>query len=64
MELKKLEPKTLAESLREMAVGETVIAPDGYAISTVKKACSELASEGYLYQTSQRTGTQTITRLK
>lgn len=64
MELKKLEPKTLAETLREMKVGETALAPDGYAITTVKKACCELTAEGLLFQTSMRTGTQTITRLK
>lgn len=63
-EFRKLEPQTLAEALRRMAVGETVEAPDGYSVATVRKTCTELIQAGYLFQTSQRTGTQTITRLK
>lgn len=64
MELKKLKTASLADALKEMNVGETCIAPDGYAPATVIKTCSELKDKGYLFQTSQRAGVQIITRLK
>lgn len=64
MELKKLKTQSLNDALREMNIGETCIAPDEVSVAHVKRTCSELKSEGYLFATSQRTGVQTITRLK
>lgn len=63
-DIKKLKVASLPVALKEMAVGETCIAPDGYAPRTVRVACTDLRAEGYLFQTSTRTGIQTITRLK
>lgn len=62
--IKKLETATLDEALVAMAVGETCIAPDGYTVRTVRRACSDLKKRGYLFQTTMRSGEQTITRLK
>lgn len=64
MELKKLKTSSLADALREMKVGETCLSPDECTPKTVIKTCVELKSQGYLFQTSTRTGTQTVTRLK
>lgn len=64
MELKKLKPATLADVLLEMNVGESRIAPDGYAPQTVIKTCTELRTKGVMFQTSRRTGVQIVTRLK
>lgn len=64
MELKKLKTQSLCDALREMKVGETCIAPDGCSVAHVKRTCSELKAEGYLFATSQRAGVQTVTRLK
>lgn len=63
-ELKKLQTATLAEALMQMSVGETCIAPDGYAPKSVIRTCAELKSQGYIYQTTQRTGQQLITRIQ
>lgn len=64
MELRKLKTSSLADALMEMNVGETCIAPDECLPAYVKRMCSELKNKGYLYLTSTKTGTQTITRLK
>lgn len=64
MELKKLKTASLSDALKELSIGETRIAPDGYAPKTVIKACSELKSEGYIFTTCQREGIQVVTRLK
>lgn len=64
MELKKLIVGSLADALRKMTVGETCIAPDECKSTTVIKTCACLKNEGYLFQTSKRTGVQTVTRLK
>lgn len=64
MEIKKLHTASLSEALASMQVGETCLAPDGYAPVSVRKTCAEMKSKGYLFQTSCRTGGQTITRLK
>lgn len=64
MELKKLKTASLSDALKEMAIGESCIAPDGYSPKTVIKTCSELKGEGYLFNTSRRVGKQIITRLK
>lgn len=64
MELKKLKTQSLPDALKLMSIGETCIAPDECAPAYVKRACSELKIQGYLFQTSTRTGVQTITRLK
>ncbi len=64
MELKKLKTASLADALREMRVGETCISPDECSPKTVTKTCVELKSQGFLFQTSTRTGVQTVTRLK
>lgn len=64
MEIKKLKTASLADALAEMQVGEICLAPDGYSPKTVVKTCVEMKSKGFLFQTSQRAGVQTITRLK
>lgn len=64
MEIKKLKTASLADALAEMQVGESCLAPDGYSPKTVIKTCVELRQKGYLFQTSQRAGVQTVTRLK
>ncbi|MBD5283351.1 MAG: hypothetical protein HDS31_01900 [Bacteroides sp.] len=64
MELKKLKTSSLADALREMQIGETCLSPDECTPKTVVKTCAELKSEGYLFQTSMRTGRQTVTRLQ
>lgn len=63
MELKKLNAFTLVEALKNMSVGETCLAPDGYTIPRVKRSCVYLNAKGYTFQTSSRTGQFTITRL-
>lgn len=64
MELKKLKTSSLADALRDMKIGETCLSPDECTPKTVIKTCVELKAEGYLFQTSTRTGVQTVTRLK
>jgi len=64
MELKKLKTASLSDALAEMQIGESCLAPDGYAPKTVIKTCVEMKAKGYLFQTSQRSGVQTITRLQ
>lgn len=64
MGLKKLKTQSLPEALMAMSIGETCISPDECSPAYVKRACSELKADGYLYQTSRRLGVQTITRLK
>ena len=64
MGIKKLRTASLADALAEMQVGESCLAPDGYTPKTVIKTCVEMKDRGYLFQTSQRSGTQTVTRLK
>lgn len=64
MEIKKLKTASLADALTDMTIGETCVAPDGYQPKSVTKTCVELKEQGYLFQTSTRSGVQTITRLK
>ncbi|MDE5653603.1 MAG: hypothetical protein K2I48_09110 [Muribaculaceae bacterium] len=64
MELKKLITRSLPDALRGMEVGQTCIAPDECTTSYVKRACTELKDEGYLFTTSTRSGVQTVTRLR
>lgn len=64
MEFKKLKTQSLPDALKEMKVGETCLAPDECTPRYVTRMCSELKEEGYLFQTSTKTGAQTITRLK
>ena len=56
--------QSLSDALKKMQIGETRIAPDDCTPSYVRRACSELKAEGYLFQTSTRTEVQTVTRLK
>lgn len=64
MEIKTLRTATLEEALSEMKVGETAYAPAGYKPKSVMVKCNELKEKGYLFTTSMRAGTQTITRLQ
>ncbi len=64
MEFKKLKTQSLYDALMEMSLGETCISPDGCTPAYVKRACCDLKEKGYLFQTSTKTGVQTITRLK
>lgn len=41
MEIKKLKTASLADALAEMQVGESCLAPDGYAPKTVIKTCGK-----------------------
>ena len=64
MKLKKLKPQSLGEALRDMAVGETCVAPDGYTVQTVRKTVHDINATGkYVFISSLRSGVQTITRL-
>lgn len=62
--MKKLITQSLSDALKGMSVGETRISPDECTPAYVKKACSELKKKGYLFSTSTKGGTQTVTRLK
>lgn len=62
--MRKLHTASLSDALRNMDVGETCIAPDGHTDGYIRRACAGMASEGYIFQTSTRTGEMTITRLK
>lgn len=64
MEIKKLLTLSLTDALRAMQVGQTAIAPDDASEAYVRKTAAALRTQGYLFQTSTRTGVQTITRLK
>lgn len=64
MELKKLITASLSDALMQMSVGESRLAPDGYAPKTVIKTCCELKDKGYIFVTTQKTGEQVITRIK
>lgn len=64
MKLKKLKTSSLADALKGMEIGETCLSPDECTPKTVIKTCAELKSQGYIFQTSTRTGVQTVTRLK
>lgn len=62
--IKKLKTQSLFDLLKLMKVGETCISPDECTPDYVKRACSSLKNDGYVFSTSMRTGVQTITRLK
>lgn len=64
MELKKLKTASLTDALKDMQVGETRIAPDECTPAYVKRACSDLKENGYIFATSTKTGVQTVTRLQ
>lgn len=49
MKLKKLKPQSLGEALRDMAVGETCVAPDGYTVQTVRKTCTTSTPPASMY---------------
>lgn len=64
MEFKKLKTLSLPDALKEMEIGETRISPDECSRAYVKRACTELKDEGFLFVTSTKTGVQTVTRLQ
>lgn len=64
MELRKLVAQSLFDAIKGMHVGETCIAPDQCTPQYVRRVCSELKEQGYIYATTSKTGVQTITRLK
>lgn len=64
MEIKKLKTQSLPAALMAMNVGETCVAPDECTPAYVKRACTSLKEKGYLFATTQKSGVQTITRLK
>ena len=64
MEIKKLKTASLADALKDMTIGETCVAPDGYQPKSVTKTCVELKEQGYLFQTSTRSGVQCKYSLK
>ncbi len=67
MELKRLRTASLSDALKQMTIGETCLAPEGYDKRGVAKTCSELKREGYIFVTTTKTGgmnEQVITRLK
>ena len=64
MELKKLITQSLSDALKKMQIGETRIAPDDCTPAYVRRICSELKADGFLFQTSTRAEVQTVTRLK
>lgn len=65
MEFRKLRIASLPDNLREMQLGETVTVPEGYSVNSVKAAISRFEKKtGRVYISSNKTGKQTITRLK
>ena len=42
MEVKRLQTASLSDALKQMTVGETRLAPEGYSHRTVIKTCCEL----------------------
>lgn len=64
MDIKRLKTASLSEALMQMSVGETCYAPEGYAYKTVIKTCCTLRSQGYVFNTTTKTGEQIITRIK
>lgn len=64
MAIEKLITATLGDAMKAMAVGETRQAPDGYQVNAVRVEVAKLNKQGYLFQTSTRSGVQTITRFK
>lgn len=45
MEIKKLKTASLADALKDMTIGETCVAPDGYQPKSVTKTCVELKEQ-------------------
>lgn len=64
MKLKKIKTLSFPDALKAMRIGETCIAPDECTRGYVKRMCSGLKDEGYIFVTSTRVGEMTITRLK
>lgn len=63
--MRKLVIRSLTDELRDMAIGETCIAPDECSVRYVRLACSMLRrKEGYEFLTSTSIGQTTVTRLK
>ncbi len=60
--LRRLVTLTLAEALAGMEVGESAIAPEGYSYGYVRKVCSELKRDGYLFSTSKKPSGLIVTR--
>lgn len=55
---------SLEKALKEMSVGETCIAPKGVSLYSVRRGCSTLKNQGYLFSTATKEGVQIITRIK
>ena len=62
--MRKLQCKPLTSALKEMSVGETCIAPDGYSFNATVVTCSRLKEEGLLFRTYIVDGVQHITRIQ
>lgn len=62
--MRKLVCISLKDALKDMAVGETCIAPDGLSLKAIQMTINRLKEEGMLFQTSTRTGVITITKLQ
>lgn len=63
MGIKKIRTLGLKEAMLEMEVGETCIAPDECSKYYVRRMCSELKNEGFLFTTRIVDEDQHITRL-
>lgn len=64
MGIKTLKTASLEDAMIAMNIGETAYAPEGYTPESVRVTCAKLNSKGYIFTSSIRTGTQTITRLQ
>lgn len=64
MVYRKLLVTSLNEALKGMTPGETTIAPEGYSEQSIRRACTLLKPQGFIFATSTQTGSLTITRLK
>ena len=62
--MRKLQCKPLKDAIKEMIVGETCIAPDGYSCNAIVVTCSRLKEEGLLFRTYFVDGVQHITRIQ
>lgn len=63
MIIKKIQTSTLIDALKRMNIGETAEIPNEYSKAYVKRICSTLKSEGYVYSTTTKLGPMVVTRL-
>lgn len=61
--MRKLETLTLKDALRNMTLGETCLAPDGFEPTSIRCTCYQLSKENLSYRTYLKDGLLYITRV-